>query len=147
MGDIMGRVALAAAVAGEIVVPIHILPPPSPQQGASWAGGLVMLAGLALAICAEQSLVRAGTTSKFFWKPKVLVTHGAYRFSRNPFYLGFMLFIGGMLLMLSIDWLVVALPAWFLAMNHWSLPDEERRLDEAFGSDWHAYAAHVRRWI
>lgn len=147
MGDIIGRIALAAAVAGEIVLPLHILPPASAQHGASWAGGVVMVVGIALAFSAEQTLMRAGTTTKFFSAPKVLVSHGPYRFSRNPFYLGFMLFIGGFLLMLSFDWVLLVLPAWFFAMARWSVPDEEKRLEKVFGDDWRAYAARVRRWI
>lgn len=75
-----------------------------------------------------------------------LVTHGVYRFSRNPMYLGMLLVLLGWGLWLRH--LPAALvPALFVAyMSRFQIQPEERALREKFGEAFRDYAARVRRW-
>lgn len=140
-------IAFWAALLGEIFVPLALLPPASIHSGASWTGGVLALAGLGLEIFVARAMTRAGTTIKPYKRPTALVTSGPFRASRNPFYLGLLLFFGGLLLMLSMDWLLLVMPLYWLALDRLVVPHEEAALAKAFGPDWLAYAARVRRWL
>lgn len=77
--------------------------------------------------------------------PERLVTTGIYSFTRNPMYLGHMVFLAGLAVMLS--W-----PAWLVLIGHaiwfdWRVRGDERHLAELFGADYRAYSGRVKRWI
>ena len=92
-------------------------------------------------------MTRAGTSTRPDASPDALVTSGPFRFSRNPFYIGVLLMIGGLMLALSLDWLVVALPLLWVALDRLVVPREEERLAAAFDETWEPYAARTRRWL
>ncbi len=76
-----------------------------------------------------------------------LILRGPFRFSRNPTYLGGTLAcLGGGLLGASGWVLIFTLPLTAL-MQGYVIPREERYLGRAFGEEYRAYAARVRRWI
>lgn len=77
--------------------------------------------------------------------PERLVTSGPYRFTRNPMYLGHLIFFLGLAIMLS--W-----PAWLVFAVHCVWFDRRARGDEAhlaqlFGPPYLAYAGRVKRWV
>ncbi len=77
--------------------------------------------------------------------PMRLVTTGIYSLTRNPMYLGHMIFLTGLAVMLS--W-----PAWLVLIGHgiwfdWRVRGDERHLAEQFGADYRAYRGRVKRWI
>ena len=77
--------------------------------------------------------------------PERLVTTGIYSFTRNPMYLGHMVFLAGLAVMLS--W-----PAWLVLIGHaiwfdWRVRGDERHLAALFGADYLAYLGRVKRWI
>jgi protein-S-isoprenylcysteine O-methyltransferase Ste14 len=80
-------------------------------------------------------------------KPPVrLVSDGPYAYSRNPMYLGHVLFLIG--LALTLHSLVAALIAvgttlWF----HRRVLEDERNLARSFGEPYLQYRAKVARWI
>lgn len=140
-------IAFWAVLLGEIFLPLRLLPPASIHSGASWSGGILALLGLGLEILVARAMTAAGTTTKPHKRPTALVTSGPFRFSRNPFYIGIMLFFGGLMLMLSLDCLVLVLPLYWLALDRLVVPHEEQALADAFGADWQAYAGRTRRWL
>ena len=140
-------IAFWAALLGEVLLPLPLLPPASIQSGASWCGGLLAVLGLGLEIFVARAMTQAGTTTRPYQRPTALVTSGPFRASRNPFYLGLLLFFGGLLLMLSMDWLLLVMPLYWLALDRLVVPHEEAALAKAFGPDWLAYAGRVRRWL
>ena len=113
----------------------------------SYLGLLLLVAGLALNGIADAAFKRAGTTVKPFDEPAALVTTGAFRVSRNPMYLGFVLILGGIALLLGSfsPWVVVAVFA--VAMDRLFIRHEERALEQRFGAAWSEYRAKVRRWL
>jgi protein-S-isoprenylcysteine O-methyltransferase Ste14 len=78
--------------------------------------------------------------------PERLVTHGPYALTRNPMYLGHLLFAGGLTLSTRSPLALaatVSLVPWFAERAR----IDERRLAELFGSDFEDYCRRVPRWL
>jgi len=76
-----------------------------------------------------------------------VVRTGVYAWSRNPMYLGFLLWLGGLSALLSNVATLAGLPAFVLYMNHFQIVPEERALLARFGVQFERYRATVRRWL
>jgi protein-S-isoprenylcysteine O-methyltransferase Ste14 len=78
--------------------------------------------------------------------PERLVTEGPYRYTRNPMYLGHLIFMLGVALtfwsLLALALLIVHL-FWF----HRRVLDDEARLHARFGAHYAYYQKQVKRWI
>jgi protein-S-isoprenylcysteine O-methyltransferase Ste14 len=78
--------------------------------------------------------------------PQRIVAQGPYRYTRNPMYLGHLIFMLGLALTFW-SWfgliLFAARAAWF---QHRVLGDEAR-LAASFGAEYAAYRARVKRWV
>ncbi len=78
--------------------------------------------------------------------PDRLLTAGPYAISRNPMYLGHLIFMLGLALSTGsrLAWtiLLANLP-WFQSR----VLTDERRLREKFGEEYLAYCRRVRRWL
>ena len=90
-------------------------------------------------------LPRAGGRG-FDRPPDRLLTAGPYALSRNPVYLGHLIFMLGLALSTGskLTWaiLLVNLP-WFQGRVLY----DEQRLREQFGAEYEAYCRRVRRWL
>jgi len=80
-------------------------------------------------------------------QPAKLITSGAYRWSRNPIYVGLTLIYVGAALVLGQVWTLLLLAPPWTAMNWVVIPFEEARLRVAFGQPYVDYCRQVRRWI
>ena len=78
--------------------------------------------------------------------PERLVTSGPYAYTRNPVYLGYMLFLAGLALTLSSA-LGVLLTIVVVIRLHRRVRWDEQRLASLFGEPYRDYATRVRRWI
>lgn len=78
--------------------------------------------------------------------PSALVTSGPYRFTRNPLYLGQLLFLLGLGLA-AFPWLLPGAAIQALLLDRLVIPSEEARIAARFGEAFGAYRARVRRWI
>ncbi len=111
------------------------------------ATGLALIAlALALAACGALTLRRAKTPIEPGHVPTSLVTTGPYRFTRNPLYLGQLLFLLGLGLA-AFPWLLVGAVVQALLLDRIVIPAEERRIAAGFGEAWAAYRGSVRRWL
>ena len=90
---------------------------------------------------------RAGTEIHTFRMPRVLVTDGLFRHSRNPMYLGFLLVLAGLALVLGAAVPLLVVAAFALVVDRWYIRHEERALREAFGDAYDDYCGRVRRWL
>jgi len=110
--------------------------------------GLVPLAlGVMINLVADKAFHKANTTVKPFEESSALITHGVFRASRNPMYLGFVLIlIGTAVLMRSLTPYVVV-PAFAVLMDRMYITVEERMLAEKFGAEWERYRQSTRRWL
>lgn len=77
--------------------------------------------------------------------PERLVTDGPYRFTRNPMYLGHLIFFLGLAITFSgLAWLLLVVHlAWF---DHRARSDEEHLLAR-FGPAYDDYRTRVKRWL
>lgn len=107
--------------------------------------GLVVLA-LALVAWGILSLRRARTPVEPGHTPSTLVTAGPYRLTRNPLYLGQLLFLTGLGLA-AFPWLLAGALLQALLLDRLVIPSEERRIADHFGEAFEAYRRRVRRWI
>lgn len=76
-----------------------------------------------------------------------LITHGIYRISRNPMYLGMLLVLIGLVIWLENPGGLLLPPLFVLVINRRHIEGEERRLTEQFGETYLAYQNQTRRWI
>ncbi len=78
--------------------------------------------------------------------PQRILEVGPYRYTRNPMYLGHLIFMLGLALTFW-SWFALALlvlrAAWF-QKRVWG---DEARLKATFGSEYEAYCARVKRWV
>jgi protein-S-isoprenylcysteine O-methyltransferase Ste14 len=78
--------------------------------------------------------------------PERLVTDGVYAWTRNPMYLGHLVFLTGLALLTRSPVAVALLGA----LGPWygtRVAADEQRLRQAFGEEYTAYAARVPRWL
>ena len=78
--------------------------------------------------------------------PDGLVTSGAYRWTRNPMYLGHLIFSLGLVAAFPspITALLALTRAVYFQLRVWR---DETRLDRLFGADYAAYKERVPRWV
>ena len=78
--------------------------------------------------------------------PERLVTTGPYAWSRNPMYLGHIIFLLGLTLTFRsvlAGLIAIASAVWF----HFRVRRDEARLRERFGQSYVEYSARVARWV
>ena len=88
-----------------------------------------------------------GTTTTLVDPVSHLVSDGAFRFSRNPMYVGFVsLLLGGAIMFDSVPFLVATI-VMFFHLDRYVIPREESYLRAEFGKTYADYCARVRRWL
>jgi protein-S-isoprenylcysteine O-methyltransferase Ste14 len=89
---------------------------------------------------------RAGGSAGMDRAPERIIASGPYRYTRNPMYLGHLIFMLGLALTF---WSVFALlvlavrAVWFQRR----VLHDEARLEQLFGAEYVAYRSRVKRWI
>jgi protein-S-isoprenylcysteine O-methyltransferase Ste14 len=77
----------------------------------------------------------------------VLVTGGVFRVTRNPMYLGLVLYLLAWAVYLSNWMALLLLPLFVLYINRFQITPEEHVLSSIFGPEYDAYREKVRRWL
>lgn len=121
--------------------------PPAWQAGLRWAGIALIVIGAAHAASAIALFVRSRTTIVPHHRSSALVTSGAYRWTRNPMYVGLTFAYLGVAVLLASVWALLFLALPLYVMNAHVIPMEERQLDAVFGETYARYKARVRRWL
>lgn len=80
-------------------------------------------------------------------KASVLVTHGIYRVTRNPMYVGLLFLLTAWAVFLASPWALLGPGLFVVTMNRFQIAPEERVMREKFGKDFEDYVARVRRWL
>jgi len=80
-------------------------------------------------------------------EPALLVLEGPYRITRNPMYLGLLLFSIGWFFAAQSLWFLLPPILFFLLINFRLIPFEEQLLKEHFGAEYETYCQRVRRWL
>ena len=112
------------------------------------ASSVLLVAGL-VGMAGVRAFARAQTTVNPLRPENAsqLVTHGIYRYSRNPMYLALLLALVAWGILLGNAVALLVLPAFVIAMNRLQILPEERALVERFGGAFRAYQREVRRWL
>lgn len=131
---------LASRLAADLVLPL-----PMPVM---LAGALLTL-GVTLNLLPKLAFRRARTTVNPL-RPSAssaLVTHGVYRYTRNPMYLGQAIVLTGAVLYLQnpVAWLAV--PLFVLYITRLQIVPEERVLSARFPEAYALFRQRVRRWL
>ena len=78
--------------------------------------------------------------------PERIVDHGPYRYTRNPMYLGHLIFMTGLAVTFQ-SWLALAILVGNIVWFQRRVLSDEARLTAAFGAEYTSYKARVKRWI
>lgn len=143
-------VIVVAATAGLMALTARLIPmePWHFTDAKSLAVALVAIGAL-IAVAGVVAFRQAKTTANPMDPnaSSALVSHGIYRFTRNPMYLGFLLALAGWGVKMgnlpALAWLVV----YVLYINRYQIIPEERILESKFGQAFLDYRKHVRRWF
>jgi protein-S-isoprenylcysteine O-methyltransferase Ste14 len=119
---------------------------PTPER--YWIGGLVAVAAvLVLIVWPARQFQQSGQDPKPWTPTPEIVVAGAYRFTRNPMYLGMLVFCIGFAIILSDVWIVILTPVCGWLIYLFAIRHEEAYLEEKFGDSYRAYKMTVRRWV
>jgi protein-S-isoprenylcysteine O-methyltransferase Ste14 len=89
---------------------------------------------------------RAGGSAGMDVLPERIIDFGPYRFTRNPMYLGHLIFLTGLAITFW-SWFALIVLAIRAVWFHRRVLHDEARLERIFGADYLSYRARVKRWI
>ncbi|HKY09076.1 MAG TPA: isoprenylcysteine carboxylmethyltransferase family protein [Candidatus Binatia bacterium] len=121
------------------------------QQGGKlapnyWFLPLMLWGYLQYRLCGLYRIRHGGGGPGLETPPQRLVSTGPYAYTRNPMYLGHVIFLIGLTLTLK-SWLAgvitVAVAAWF----HSRVLGDEAKLAKRLGQPYVDYSARVKRWV
>ncbi|HEY5610880.1 MAG TPA: isoprenylcysteine carboxylmethyltransferase family protein [Thermoanaerobaculia bacterium] len=110
-------------------------------------GMTMLLVAGSLGFSALWTMTKAKTTVHPYHSPTSLVTHGAFRLTRNPLYVTLVLVHLAIAIMADSIWLLLATILLIALLDFGVIRPEERHIESIFGADYLAYKARVRRWI
>jgi protein-S-isoprenylcysteine O-methyltransferase Ste14 len=110
-------------------------------------GGILVVLGFSCMMWARL-LFTSRHTTLFVGRPSSqLVCDGPFRVSRNPMYVGVLVFLLGLALWVGTWPFYLTVPVTVLILNSVHIPREERLLREVFGERYRVYSTEVRRWL
>lgn len=128
---------------------LHTMAPGGRWLAPPWThwGWLGIVGGVALTGGSVRRFLRAGTGLRPFMPATTLVVNGAYRWTRNPMYVGLLLVTVGAAVCFG-TWSPAGVPPLFLLfLDRRFVAGEEAFLRARFGQDFDAYCRRVRRWL
>ena len=114
----------------------------------SWTvlAAIVALVGAAIVIVAQVQMGRAWRVGVREGDAPLFVSHGLFRFSRNPIFVGMML-VGLATAMVSATWWSWVALALFVVSCTVQVRIEEAHLEASFGEAYRAFRRQVPRWL
>ena len=110
-------------------------------------GGVLIVAGSLLFASGMWTFARARTGILLQRPAARVVTHGPYRWTRNPMYLGCVLIYVGAALVFNSIVAFLLLPLVIVLVTLTVIRREERYMTRQFGEAYLDYCRRVRRWI
>jgi protein-S-isoprenylcysteine O-methyltransferase Ste14 len=110
-------------------------------------GGALILLGLAVVLACGLTFHKSGTSVPTHTPSTALVTHGIYRFSRNPIYIALSLVHLGVAAAADNPWMAATLPIVLIVIRYGVIAREEAYLEAKFGQAYRDYKTKVRRWL
>ena len=136
-------ILIALPILSHYLIPVMIVIP----RPYSYLGAGLMLLSLTLMIWTAMLFREERTSFQLRGGSSALVTSGPFQFSRNPMYLGMLIWLVGLAVLLGslIAFLFPIL--FFLLANLLVIPPEEKRMEHLFGEQFIEYKRRVRRWF
>lgn len=110
------------------------------------SAAVVALIGAAIVIVAQVQMGRAWRIGVREGDAPLFISHGLFRFSRNPIFVG-MILVGAAAAMVSGPWWSWTALAIFIASCAVQVKIEEAHLESSFGQTYRNFRASVPRWI
>ncbi|SMC39052.1 Protein-S-isoprenylcysteine O-methyltransferase Ste14 [Desulfocicer vacuolatum DSM 3385] len=110
-------------------------------------GILIGSAGFIFMMCAHEKFKALGTNVPTNQSASLCVIKGAYRFSRNPMYVGGSAFFLGLGLALGSLWMIVSYFPLGIYLACYVVPKEESYMERTFKNEYLLYCEKVRRWV
>ena len=111
-----------------------------------WGAPLLAWGYLQYRLVGRYRLPLAGGSAGMAVPPERIITTGPYRYTRNPMYLGHLIFLAG-LAILFWSWFAVILLVLRALWFHRRVLRDEARLEKKFGEPYAAYRRRAKRWI
>ena len=92
-------------------------------------------------------MLRAGVNPEPHVPTRSLVLGGPFRFTRNPIYLTYILFVAGLGMIAGNLWILLLLCPAIVIAHYGIVLREERYLSRRFGLEYTEYLQRVRRWL
>jgi len=111
------------------------------------------LTGIAAIICGyyitrrSSGIFEKNNTTFYLKEPSAFIQTGFYRISRNPMYLGLLIFIFGLAVLTGNLISLISPVLFFLFINCLCIPPEEKLMERIFGNSYIEYKQKVRRWL
>ena len=120
----------------------------APANGTNLAvlAAIVSLAGAAIVIVAQMQMGRAWRVGVREGDAPLFVSHGLFRFSRNPIFVGMML-VGLSAAIVSDTWWSWSALVLFVLSCIVQVRIEEAHLEASFGDAYRAFSRQVPRWL
>ena len=112
-----------------------------------WLGMLLLIPGAALVLYCGIGFIKVKTGLLPFTAATQLVTGGFYRITRNPMYLGMVVFLTGVAILLGSLSPLAGTIGFAWVIDRQFIRNEEVFLTHAFGDEYVDYMTRVRRWI
>ncbi len=136
-------ILIALPILFHYLIPVMIVIP----RPYSYLGAGLMLLGLALMSRVAMLFRQERTSFQLRGGSPALVTSGPFRFSRNPMYLGMLIWLVGLAVLLG-SLIAFLFPILFFLLASLALiPLEEKRMEQLFGMQFTEYKRRVRRWF
>jgi protein-S-isoprenylcysteine O-methyltransferase Ste14 len=113
----------------------------------SLLGLVVAIAGMSLSVSGRHALKTRGGVVNPLPLPKMLVTDGVFRWTRNPGYLGILVALFGVALIFAFDWLLILIVPTWVILNVAVVRHEEPYLQQKFGDAYQDYRKRVPRYV
>jgi protein-S-isoprenylcysteine O-methyltransferase Ste14 len=112
-----------------------------------WLGIGFIVAGIAHTLTSVILFAASRTTIIPHGQASTFVRRGAYRWTRNPMYVGLTLIYVGICAITTALLALLLLPIPLLIIDRLVIPMEERHMEAAFGTEYINYKTRVRRWL
>ena len=134
---------LLASVALHFYAPLWVVLP----WPLNLSGVVILLAGMALTGLSAGRFRALGTPVRPFLPPTTLVISGAFRFTRNPMYVGMAAILVGVALLCGTASAFLPVPLFVWQIRRKFVLPEEAFMEETFGQPYRDYKDRVRRWL
>ena len=111
-----------------------------------WFAPLMVWGYLQYRLCGRYRITHGGGGPGLETPPERLVRTGFYGYTRNPMYLGHIIFLIGLTLTLK-SWLAASITIGTSIWFHTRVVGDEKKLIERLGKPYADYLNNVKRWI